>query len=159
PAARRRELRSLLGRRPPRGRGARAGRRRRGVRARSRCARSGDPHAARTALGRCDPGALARGRRTVIALALAAALQAPQESDAYTVDWLKPPEKEVLEVGGMGFLPDGRLALSTRRGQVWIVENPLAENPDDAHFTLFADGLQEGLGLAVVDGGIDVLQR
>jgi glucose/arabinose dehydrogenase len=95
----------------------------------------------------------------VIALALAAALQFPQESDAYTVDWLKPPEKEVLEVGGMGFLPDGRLALSTRRGQVWIVENPLAENPDDAHFTLFAEGLQEGLGLAVVDGGIDVLQR
>ena len=81
------------------------------------------------------------------------------EADAYKVDWLAAPEKSVIEVGGLDFLPDGRLILSTRRGQVWIVDHPLAEDPKDAHFSLFAEGLQEGLGLAVVKGEIYVLQR
>jgi len=88
-----------------------------------------------------------------------ACLGDPVEADFYRVDWLTPPAGSVLEVGGMDFLPDGRLALSTRRGQVWIVANALAENPADARFSLFAEGLQEGLGLAVVDGAIHVLQR
>ncbi len=97
----------------------------------------------------------------VCALAL---LQAPSvaptdESAYYSVDYLRPPEGALVEVGGMDFLPDGRLALSTRRGQVWIVDNPLDPDPTKATFHLFAEGLQEGLGLKVVDGHIVVLQR
>jgi glucose/arabinose dehydrogenase len=95
----------------------------------------------------------------IAALLLAATLGDPVESDFYAVDWLAPPQGSVLEVGGMDFLPDGRLALSTRRGQVWIVADPLAKDPKDARFTLFAEGLQEGLGLSVIDGAIHVLQR
>ncbi|MFT7669197.1 MAG: glucose/arabinose dehydrogenase [Planctomycetota bacterium] len=87
------------------------------------------------------------------------AFAAQDEADYWTVDYLTPPDGEVVEVGGMDFLPDGRLVLSTRRGQVWIVENPMAENPKDAKFTLFAEGLWEGLGLKVVDGEIFVVQR
>jgi glucose/arabinose dehydrogenase len=82
-----------------------------------------------------------------------------QEKDYYTVDYLVPPEGAVVEVGGMDWLPDGRLAVSTRRGQVWLVENALAKDPRDAKFHLYAEGLQEGLGLAVVDGELYVLQR
>ena len=81
------------------------------------------------------------------------------EAEFFALDALTSPDGSVLEVGGMDFLPDGRLAVSTRRGQVWIVENPLADDPADARFHLFAEGLQEGLGLAVVDGEIHVLQR
>jgi hypothetical protein len=90
---------------------------------------------------------------------LAALLPAQDESAYYTVDHLVPPDGERLEVGGLDFLPDGRLVCSTRRGQVWIAENPLAQDPRDARFTLFAEGLFEGLGLEVVDGEIYVLQR
>ncbi|HVS17956.1 MAG TPA: family 16 glycoside hydrolase [Planctomycetota bacterium] len=98
------------------------------------------------------------------ALALAAlALALPQdlaaEATYYRVDHLVPPEGALLEVGGMDWLPDGRLALSTRHGQVWLVEDALADDPRAARFTLFAEGLQEGLGLAVVDGVIHVVQR
>jgi glucose/arabinose dehydrogenase len=95
----------------------------------------------------------------IAALALALGSDVAPESDFYEVDWLTPPDKAVVEVGGMDFLPDRRLIVSTRRGQVWIVENPLAENAADARFHLFAEGLQEGLGLSVVDGKIYVLQR
>ena len=81
------------------------------------------------------------------------------ESDYYVVETIPSPEGEVIEVGGLDVLPDGSLALSTRRGRVWIVENPDAEDPADAIWHMFADGLAEGLGLKVVDGDIHVLQR
>ncbi len=84
---------------------------------------------------------------------------AAQESDYYRIDYLTPPTGEVLEVGGLDFFSDGRLAVSTRRGQVWIIENPLAEDPAEAEFTLFAEGLFEGLGLAIVHDELFVLQR
>lgn len=82
------------------------------------------------------------------------------EQAYYTVDHLLPPEGVVLEVGGMDFLSDGRLVVSTRRGQVWLVENALARDPADARFSLFAEGLDEGLGLKVVsERGADGLVR
>lgn len=80
-------------------------------------------------------------------------------SGVYTVDHLVPPPGSVLEIGGMDWLPDGRLAVSTRRGQVWIVDHALDPDPAQARFELFCEGLQEGLGLRVVDGAIHVLQR
>ncbi|MFT7463651.1 MAG: glucose/arabinose dehydrogenase, partial [Pseudohongiellaceae bacterium] len=62
----------------------------------------------------------------------------------YTVDHPPVPDGELLEVGGLDWLPDGRLALSTRRGQVWLVSEPFSDAP---RFELYAEGLQEGLGL------------
>jgi glucose/arabinose dehydrogenase len=92
------------------------------------------------------------------ARAQAPAAPAADESNYYSVDFL-PTKPGAVEVGGLDFLPDGRLAVSTRHGQVWIVANPCAANPADAKLTLFAEGLYEGLGLAVVNGEICVLQR
>lgn len=91
--------------------------------------------------------------------ALQVAVAPADESAYYAVDHLVAPPGCVAEVGGMDFLPDGRLAISTRRGQVWLVENALAPDPTAAQFELFAEGLWEGLGLAVVDGNIVVMQR
>jgi glucose/arabinose dehydrogenase len=89
-----------------------------------------------------------------------ALLQAPTAEDTYyEVDYLTPPEGQTLEVGGIGFLSDGTLVCSTRRGQVWMVENPRAKNPGDARFRLFAEGLWEGLGLNVIDDELYVVQR
>lgn len=88
-----------------------------------------------------------------------AGVPSADEAAYYSVDHLTPPDGAVLEVGGMAFLPDGRLALSTRRGQVWLVENALAEDPADARFHLYAEGLHEGLGLAVKDGELYLVQR
>ncbi len=93
------------------------------------------------------------------ALSSAALLGAADESAYYAVDHLVAPPGCVAEVGGMDFLPDRRLVVSTRRGEVWIIENALAPDPAAAQFTLFAEGLREGLGLSVVDGVIYVMQR
>ena len=45
----------------------------------------------------------------------------PVESDYYKLLTYKLPEKEVLEIGAMELLPDGKVALCTRRGEVWMV--------------------------------------
>jgi len=92
-------------------------------------------------------------------LLVALAIAHPGESDYYTVDHLVAPPGCVAEVGGMDFLPDGRLVVSTRRGQVWIIADALAQDPAAAKWTLFAEGLREGLGLNVVDGDVYVMQR
>jgi hypothetical protein len=102
---------------------------------------------------------LSRGLAALALTAPVTAQTAVDEAAYYAVDYLTPPEGCVLETGGLGFLSDGRLAVSTRRGQVWLVENPLAADPAEARFSLFAEGLCEGLGLTIVDDQIWVLQR
>lgn len=55
----------------------------------------------------------------------------------------------VLEVGGLAFRPDGKLLACTRRGEIWLIHNPLADNPADVKMTRYATGLHEALGLFV----------
>lgn len=59
------------------------------------------------------------------------------------------PQNRVVEVGGMDFLGDGRPVVSTRRGDVLIVEGAYAIPPDRLRLRPFAEGLHEPLGLAV----------
>ena len=83
-------------------------------------------------------------------------LAAQDENDFYILESVVIPEDIKLEVGGMDFLPDGRLAVTTRRGEVWMIENPTGEN---LTYSLFARGLHEPLGLAAHEGAIYVAQR
>ena len=76
----------------------------------------------------------------------------PQEEDYYRILTLPVPEGILLEVGGVATLPDGRIAVCTRRGDVWTVENPTMENGDVPRYSLFASGLHEALGLLYHDG-------
>ena len=82
------------------------------------------------------------------------------EAAHYTVTTLNQPADCTLEVGGLGFRPDGKLFVCTRRGEVWLVSNPGSDKPDDVKFTRFASGLHESLGLHVVDNNtLYVCQR
>ncbi len=90
--------------------------------------------------------------------ALPIAAQQNSEAEFYRLVEMPGPRGEIIEVGGLDFFSDGRIAVSTRRGQVWIVESADGERSTPT-FHLFAEGLQEGLGLHVVDDVIHVLQR
>lgn len=81
------------------------------------------------------------------------------ENKYYRILTLPTTEDMLLEVGGMATLPDGRIALCTRRGEVWIVENPDMYNGLQPRFTLFAEGLHEPLGLTYKDNALLVAQR
>jgi len=80
----------------------------------------------------------------------------PSESDYYRIIKVPIPEGIVLEVGGICTLNDGNIAASTRRGDVWVIENPTASRPN---YRRFATGLHEILGLAEKDGQLYCAQR
>ena len=89
----------------------------------------------------------------------AAAQEPPAAASPYALEYYTPPEGEVVEVGGIAFVNDSDVLVSTRRGRVWWVANALADDPKDARWHIFTEGLHEGLGLNVVDGRVYVLQR
>src|SRR6266446_1430171 len=60
------------------------------------------------------------------------------EARHYRIVTLPIPTDVVLEVGGLGFRPDGKLLACTRRGEVWLVANPDAEEPAQIKYKLFA---------------------
>ena len=84
------------------------------------------------------------------------AQETPKEEDFYRIMKVPTPEGTILEVGGLVTLPNGDLGISTRRGDVFIVENPTSTKP---FFRKFASGLHEILGLAYKDGALYCAQR
>lgn len=88
--------------------------------------------------------------------AFAQAQETPKEEDFFKIMKVRMPEGPVLEVGGLVTLPNGDLGISTRRGDVFIVENPTSNRP---YFRKFATGLHEILGLAYKEGAFYVAQR
>jgi azurin len=81
------------------------------------------------------------------------------EEDFYQIKTISIPEGVKLEVGGLAVLPDGRLGVSTRRGDIWVVENPYMTNGTQPYYSLFASGMHEPLGLAYRDGSFYCTQR
>lgn len=81
------------------------------------------------------------------------------EDDFYRIVTLPVPEDLKLEVGGLAVMPDGRLGVSTRRGDVWIVSNPYMKNGTAPTYKRFASGLHESLGLAYIKGNLWATQR
>jgi len=77
----------------------------------------------------------------------------------WVVETVPAPEGEVVEVGGIAFPQEGTIAVSTRRGRVWLIDGALDNDPSDATWTIFADGLYEGLGLDTAGDDLMVLQR
>ena len=65
------------------------------------------------------------------------------------------------KVGGLDFMSDGSLVLSTwdPKGPVYLIKNPTAENPDDIIVKEIASGFAEPLGVKVVNDIIYVMQK
>jgi cytochrome c551/c552 len=81
------------------------------------------------------------------------------EEDFYEIKTINIPDGIKLEIGGVAPMPDGRLGVCTRRGEVWVIENPYQLNGTQPSYTLFASGLHEALGLAYRDGAFYCTQR
>lgn len=92
-------------------------------------------------------------------IAAVATGQTPQESDYYTIQKFPIPEGIVLEGGGIAELPDGRVAVSTRRGDIYLVDNVFDEDPENVTFKRWAHGLHEVLGISWVKDGLVACQR
>jgi glucose/arabinose dehydrogenase len=83
----------------------------------------------------------------------------PVESDYYKLESLPIPAEAFLEAGGLEVMPDGRLAVSSRRGEIWMFDSPLAKDVESIDANLYARGLHEVLGLASRSGWLYCIQR
>src|SRR5688572_18234961 len=88
-----------------------------------------------------------------------AAAQGSKEDDYYKIVRFPIPEYMSLEAGGLEWMPDGKLAISTRRGDIYLLDQPLTDDPEQASFTKYAGGLHEVLGLSWRDGWLYATQR
>ncbi len=75
-------------------------------------------------------------------------------SDYYEIENIPGPPGVDAQVGGLAFLPDGRLAVCFHEGEIGI------RDPENGEWTIFADGLHEPLGVvALSDRELLVMQR
>ena len=81
-----------------------------------------------------------------------------RESDYYRIIDVPMPPDAVLEAGSILALPDGRLAVGTRRGEIYFATGADA-TPPAPQWKLFATGLTEVLGLAWRDGVLYATQQ
>ncbi|HLY74985.1 MAG TPA: hypothetical protein VKU80_12770 [Planctomycetota bacterium] len=81
------------------------------------------------------------------------------EEDYYPLISIPIPEQIQLEAVGIEILPEGRIAVSTRRGEIWILDRALENPPSHVTFKLFASGLHDALGLSWRDGWLYAQQR
>jgi glucose/arabinose dehydrogenase len=85
------------------------------------------------------------------------ASKAPTESRSK--NWKPSPEGLALEISGMTFLDDSRLAVAIRKGEVWILDGVYDDPPDNVRYQRYATGLHEPLGLLLHNGDLYTAQR
>ncbi len=100
---------------------------------------------------------------TILVLALLnvplAAQEAPSEADYYPITVFEIPEGVVLEASGFQLMPNGKMAVCSRRGEIWMINDPFSEQVSASQFQRFAQGLHEPLTLAERDGWLYTTQR
>lgn len=80
------------------------------------------------------------------------------EAKYYRIVEIPFPDELALEAGSFEVMPDNRLAIGTRRGDIYLVEGALDKNPQ-TQFKRFASGLDEVTGLSFKDGAFYVTQQ
>jgi len=82
-----------------------------------------------------------------------------RESDYYRITSFTVPDGVELEATSFQLMPDGKMAVASRRGEIWMIRDPFAKEVKAEQFELFAHGLHEPIGLAARDGWLYVTQR
>ena len=80
------------------------------------------------------------------------------ENEYYPITHIPMPPDAVVEAGSVLSLPDGRLVVGTRRGEIYFVTGANAQ-PPAPQWRLFATGLTEVFGLAWREGVLYTTQQ
>ena len=81
----------------------------------------------------------------ISSLPVNAASTAEREAEYYPLTTFTIPQGIVLEAGSLATLPGKRLAVSTRLGDIYLVDGAFDKSPDAVKFTRYASGLHEVL--------------
>ncbi|MCA9163001.1 MAG: hypothetical protein KDA62_08480 [Planctomycetales bacterium] len=83
---------------------------------------------------------------------------AEEEAKYYRIVDIPFPDQLALEAGSFEVLPDQRLAIGTRRGEIYLVSGAFDKNPR-TDFHRYASGLDEIMGLSFRDNAFFVTQQ
>ena len=83
---------------------------------------------------------------------------AEEEAKYYKIVEVPIPEDLAIEAGSFEVLPDNRLAIGTRRGDIYLVRGAFDKHPQP-QYERFASGLDEIFGLSYKDGAFYVTQQ
>jgi len=101
------------------------------------------------------PGA-ARWGKPIVTKLVRSIDDGPFAIDTLTIPY-DNPHKALFFCTGLDFLPDGRIAMCTCHGDVWLAK--VDEKENTVTWQRYATGLYHPLGLKVVDGKVVVLER
>ena len=90
---------------------------------------------------------------------LLADFEDPKMSANYTREVLPLPAGEVMEPGSIALLPDDRVLVGTRRGELWICEGAYGDDLSKVTWTKYFDGMHEPLGMFWKDGALYYTDR
>jgi hypothetical protein len=82
-----------------------------------------------------------------------------KESDYYVIRSFEIPAGVELEATSFQRMPDGKLAVASRRGEIWMIADPLGSDFSAKQFSRYAHGLHEPIGMDYRDGWLYVTQR
>jgi len=105
------------------------------------------------------PGVLLSVMLPVMLPDLVAAQDQADMDEYYRLEAIPTPENIAMEGTGLVTLPDSRIAVATRRGEIWILQNPYMDDGEMPRYTRFAHGLHEPVGLEYKDGAFYLAQR
>lgn len=80
-----------------------------------------------------------------------------REREYYPIVNIPLPKDTVIEAGAFAALPDHRIAVGTRHGEIYLIDGVDSAKPTPS-FHLFATGLDEIFGLAWIGNGFQVTQ-
>jgi hypothetical protein len=81
-----------------------------------------------------------------------------EESKYYKIVEIPTPKEKAIEAGSFEVMPDGRLAIGTRRGDIFLVDGAFDEYPQPTYHR-YASGLDEVMGISFRDGAFYVTQQ
>jgi hypothetical protein len=85
-------------------------------------------------------------------------LAAPLDA-GYVREEIPPPPGEVMEIGSIALMPDQKVAVTTRRGDLWICEGAYRDDLSKVTWHKFAEHLHEPFGMFWKDGSLWLTQR
>ena len=83
---------------------------------------------------------------------------AEEEAKYYKIVEIPAPKGLAIEAGSFEVLPDNRLAIGTRRGDIFLVDGAFDEFPQPKYHR-YAAGLDELMGMSYKDGSFYVTQQ
>ncbi len=98
-------------------------------------------------------------RLLILSLLAASLTHAAQQSDFYLREEIPLPPGEVMEIGSIALMPDQKVAVTTRRGDLWICSGAYSDDLSKVTWQKFAQGLHEPFGMFWKAGWLYLTQR